>query len=182
MKSRIPLSGKGAKNTAKTRPLSPFRDGKKKFTDPTGRGRSNDIAHRSIIQVFTVLNITSRAETPSTLPYHRSSNNNWTKCPVLGVASPVKVWSSFSFFTDSFHFGHPTTVQYLKYSYHTSTLAHNPPIQFPSSKRKPRHPRHRTSSFSPQGFELFVPHVSLRGGKPFAVFFPPFPELGVSDC
>jgi len=29
MKSRIPFSGKGAKNTAKTRPLSPLRDRKK---------------------------------------------------------------------------------------------------------------------------------------------------------
>jgi len=49
------LLWKGGKNTAKTRPLSPLRDRKKqKFLDLTRRGKSNDIAHRPIIQVFTV--------------------------------------------------------------------------------------------------------------------------------
>jgi len=55
MKSRISFSGTGEKNTAKTQPLSPFRDRKKqKFLDLTERGKSNDIAHGSIIQVSTV--------------------------------------------------------------------------------------------------------------------------------
>ena len=56
MKSRISFSGTGGKNTAKTQPLSPFRDRKKKqkFLDLTERGKSNDIAHGSIIQVSTV--------------------------------------------------------------------------------------------------------------------------------
>jgi len=58
MKSRIPFSGKGAKNTEKTRPLSPLQQKKKqKFLDLTRRGKSNDIAHRPIIQVFTVCNL-----------------------------------------------------------------------------------------------------------------------------
>jgi len=50
------LLWKGGKDTAKTRPLSPLRDRKKKkkFLDLTRRGKSNDIAHRPIIQVFTV--------------------------------------------------------------------------------------------------------------------------------
>jgi len=55
MKSRISFSGTGKKNTAKTQPLSPFRDRKKKkILDLTERGKSNDIAHGSIIQVSTV--------------------------------------------------------------------------------------------------------------------------------
>ena len=54
MRSRISFSGTGAKNTAKTQSLSPFRDRKrrKKFLDLTKRGKSNDIAHGSIIQRF----------------------------------------------------------------------------------------------------------------------------------
>ena len=49
------LWGGGAKNTAKTPALSPPpRDRKKGILDLTERGKSNDIAHRPIIQVFTV--------------------------------------------------------------------------------------------------------------------------------
>jgi len=55
MKSRIPFSGKGAKTQQKTRPLSPSEiEKKQKFLDHTKRGKSDDIAHRPIIQVFTV--------------------------------------------------------------------------------------------------------------------------------
>ena len=55
MKSRISFSGMGEKNTAKTQPLSPFRDRKKNKNFLTLlRGKSNDIAHGSIIQVSTV--------------------------------------------------------------------------------------------------------------------------------
>ena len=56
MKSRIPFSGKGPKNTARsTAPFPPPRRKKKtKILDLTERGKSNDIAHRPIIQVFTV--------------------------------------------------------------------------------------------------------------------------------
>jgi len=56
MKSRIPFSGKGAKTQQKHGPFPPPRQKKKqKFLDLTRRGKSNDIAHRPIIQVFTVL-------------------------------------------------------------------------------------------------------------------------------
>ena len=55
VRSEIPFSGKWVGNTAKTQPLSPFRDRKKqKFPDLTEKGKPNDIAHGSIIQVFTV--------------------------------------------------------------------------------------------------------------------------------
>jgi len=55
MKSRIPFSGKGAKTQQKHGPYPPPRQKKKqKFLDLTRRGKSNDIAHRPIIQVFTV--------------------------------------------------------------------------------------------------------------------------------
>ena len=54
MKSRIPFSGKGAKNTATTQPLPPPRQEKnQKLLDLTRRGKSNDIAYRPIIQLFT---------------------------------------------------------------------------------------------------------------------------------
>ena len=60
MNSRISFSGKGAKNTAKTQLLSPFRGRRKKrkFLDLTVRGKSNDIAHGSIIQAPTALFVT----------------------------------------------------------------------------------------------------------------------------
>jgi len=55
MKSRIPFSGKGAKTQQKHGPFPPSETEKKqKFLDLTRRGKSNDIAHRPIIQVFTV--------------------------------------------------------------------------------------------------------------------------------
>jgi len=54
MKSTISFSGTGAKNTAKKQ-LPPFRVRKKqKFVDLTERGKPNDIARCSIIQVSTV--------------------------------------------------------------------------------------------------------------------------------
>jgi len=65
MKSRISFSGTGEKNTAKTQPLSPFRDKKKKkFLDLTERGGSGDIARGSIIQVTTVLEGSSSETQP----------------------------------------------------------------------------------------------------------------------
>jgi len=55
MKSRIPFSGKGAKTRQKHGPFPPSETEKKKnILDLTRRGKSNDIAHRPIIQVFTV--------------------------------------------------------------------------------------------------------------------------------
>jgi len=51
MKSRISSRGMRAKNTAKTQPFSLFQDRKRneKILDLTERGKSNDIAHGSII-------------------------------------------------------------------------------------------------------------------------------------
>ena len=50
----IPFSGKGDKNTAKTQPLSPFRDREKnkKFPDLIEKGKLNNIAYGSSIQSF----------------------------------------------------------------------------------------------------------------------------------
>ena len=48
----------GDKNTAKTQPLSPFRDRRgTNFLDLTKKGKSSDIAHGSIIRVSTVCHI-----------------------------------------------------------------------------------------------------------------------------
>jgi len=56
MKSGIPFSGKGAKTQQKHGPFPPSETEKKqKILDLTRRGKSNDIAHRPIIQVFTVV-------------------------------------------------------------------------------------------------------------------------------
>jgi len=51
MKSKIPFSGKGARNTAKTQPFPPSKTEKKKRKnlDLTERGKPNDIAHGLII-------------------------------------------------------------------------------------------------------------------------------------
>ena len=58
MKSEIPFSGMGAKNTA---PFPLLRQKKKqKFLDLTERGKSDDIAHGSIIQVLTVVGESKR--------------------------------------------------------------------------------------------------------------------------
>jgi len=57
MKSRISFSGTGGKKHSKnTAPFPPSETEKTKqrFLDPNERGKSNDIAHASIIQVFTV--------------------------------------------------------------------------------------------------------------------------------
>jgi len=55
MKSGIPFSGKGAKTQQKHGPFPPsVTEKKQKVLDLTRRGKSNDIAHRLIIQVFTV--------------------------------------------------------------------------------------------------------------------------------
>ena len=52
MKSEIPFSGIGAKNIEKTQPFPPTETRKKKkILDLTQRGKFNDIAHGSIIQV-----------------------------------------------------------------------------------------------------------------------------------
>jgi len=45
----------GEKHTKNTAPFPPPRQKKTKFLDLTRRGKSNDIAHRPIIQVFTVV-------------------------------------------------------------------------------------------------------------------------------
>jgi len=57
MKSRIPFSGKGAKTQQKHGPFPPSETEKKqqKFLDLTRRGKSNDMARRPIIQVFTIV-------------------------------------------------------------------------------------------------------------------------------
>ena len=61
MKSRISFSGMGAKNTAKTQPLSLFLQKIKiKILDPTARGKPSDIAHNLIIQVSKLLVLRSR--------------------------------------------------------------------------------------------------------------------------
>ena len=60
MESKIPFSGKEAKGTAKTHPLSPSRDRKRqKYLDPTERGKPNDIAHGSIIRDCTASELKS---------------------------------------------------------------------------------------------------------------------------
>jgi len=49
----------GKKHSKNTAPFPPLRQKKKqKFLDHTRRGKSNDIAHRPIIQVFTVVEVT----------------------------------------------------------------------------------------------------------------------------
>jgi len=50
MKSKIPFSIKRVKTQLKHSPF-PFSRDRKKILDPTNRGKSNDIAHGSIIQV-----------------------------------------------------------------------------------------------------------------------------------
>ena len=59
MKSEIPFSGMGAKNTAKTQPPSPAET-EFFFLDLTERGNSDDIAHGSIIQALTVYNLLAK--------------------------------------------------------------------------------------------------------------------------
>jgi len=57
MKSRISFSRtRGKKHSKNTAPFPPSETEKTKqrFLDPSERGKSNDIAHASIIQVFTV--------------------------------------------------------------------------------------------------------------------------------
>ena len=62
MKFEIPFSRIGAENTAKARPLPLCLDrkNKQKFLDLTKRGKSDDIAHGSIIQVSTVHHISKQ--------------------------------------------------------------------------------------------------------------------------
>ena len=57
MKSEIPFSRMRAKNTAKNTALFPLlrQKEKQKYLDLTERGKSDDIAHGSIIRDITVL-------------------------------------------------------------------------------------------------------------------------------
>ena len=88
MKSKIPFSGMRAKNIAKTQPLSPCWDRKKtKSLDLTERGKSDDIAHSSIIQVSTVYRCRWLVSTPGLGIIPRPNNGIRTFKSAMSIMS-----------------------------------------------------------------------------------------------